>query len=104
VVVDFIATKIPLSEDSWAAVCSIATTLQTTNIITMKKRGGSPQQSFFKNTVRIDKIHAAIIAGDRDAFDTVIQDRKENAQVYKKIKGKNVVWDDLKVTDSVKMY
>lgn len=59
----------------------------------MKKRGSS----FFKNTDRIDKIHAAIIAGDRDALDAVIQDRKENAQVYKKIKGKNVVWDDLKV-------
>ena len=45
----------------------------------MKKRGGAPQQqqsSFFKNTVRIEKIHAAILAGDREAFDSVIQDRK----------------------------
>jgi hypothetical protein len=63
----------------------------------MKKRGGPAQQSFFKNAARIDKIHEAILQGDREAFDAVIHDRKENAQVYKKIKGKNVVWDDLKV-------
>lgn len=62
----------------------------------MKKRGGPAQQSFFKNSARIDKIHSTILSGDRDAFDAVIHDRKQNAQVYKKIKGKNVVWYDLK--------
>lgn len=44
----------------------------------------------------MQRLHDHISTGDRDAFDAVIHDRKENAQVYKKIKGKGVVWEDLK--------
>ena len=67
----------------------------------MKKRAQQQQQqqqqSFFKNTSRINKIYEAIVTGDRKVINEVVEDRKENSTVYKKIKGKNVVWEDLKV-------
>ena len=54
----------------------------------------------FRNSPRIDHLHLAILDGNRERMEGVINDRTMNAQASKRLKGKGAVWETL-LEDSV---
>lgn len=58
---------------------------------------GRPKQvgGVFRNSARIDQLHGAILSGDRQKLESVVNDRPMNSQASKKLKAKGVSWETL---------
>lgn len=68
----------------------------------MKGRGkqAAGVGEIFRNSARIDQLHDAILVGNNDQLEAIVNDRTMNSLASKKIKGKDVAWETL-LEDSV---
>ena len=66
----------------------------------MKARAKQAPGGVFRNVARIDQLHSAVLEGNRERLEEIINDRTTNSAVSKKLKAKGVTWETL-LEDSV---